>query len=164
MNLDFNAEEILEIACQIERNGARYYRRAAELVGDESAKLILTDLAVMEDSHEIVFEMMRGDPDLLSTLLGDADGPAVLYLKALAGGHIFRRDADPSADLRPGVSVEEVFERAIEMEIRSIAFYEGVRKRMTPELGRSKIEAIMDEEMGHVALLSRRLDEAMGRV
>ena len=44
----FNAEEVLEIACQIERNGAGYYRQAAERVSDPAARQMLLDLAAME--------------------------------------------------------------------------------------------------------------------
>ncbi len=160
MSLVFNAEEILEIACQIERNGTRYYRRAAQLVADKDASRMLEELAVMEENHEIAFSNMMGDPDLLSRLLGDIEGPAVLYLQALAGGHVFRKDADPAAELKEGVQVSTVLDRAIEMELKSIAFYEGVREQMAQDMGRDKLTAIIHEEMGHVALLVRRLEEA----
>ena len=35
MGWDFNADEIFEMAEQIERNGAKYYRNAAEFVSTE---------------------------------------------------------------------------------------------------------------------------------
>ena len=38
MSYDFNADEIFEIAEQIERNGAKFYRTAAESVADEDKK------------------------------------------------------------------------------------------------------------------------------
>ena len=34
MSYDFNADEIFEIAEQIERNGAKFYRNAAESIAD----------------------------------------------------------------------------------------------------------------------------------
>ena len=38
MAFDFNADEIYEMAQQIERNGAAFYRKAAEAVDEAPAK------------------------------------------------------------------------------------------------------------------------------
>jgi len=51
----FNADEILEMAIQIEENGAAFYRKAAELQKDASDQDFLQRLAVMEDSHKETF-------------------------------------------------------------------------------------------------------------
>ena len=80
----FDVEEVIEIACQIERNGAAFYRRAAELVDSQESKAFLVQLAEMEDNHEITFENMRGDPLILTAILGEADGPAAQYLQAIS--------------------------------------------------------------------------------
>ena len=59
MGIEFNADEIFEIAEQIERNGAGFYRRAAEAVEDSQKRRILLDLASREDEHEKTFAAMR---------------------------------------------------------------------------------------------------------
>ena len=59
MSITFNAFEIFEIAEQIERNGAKFYRRAAEYIGDKKTKQTLLELADMEDDHEKTFIEMR---------------------------------------------------------------------------------------------------------
>ena len=159
MSLVFNAEEILEIAVQIEKNGAAFYRRAAEIIEDPAAKKMLEELAAMEDGHEIIFENMRGDPDLLSQLLGDPDGPVTAYLRALAGGHIFNKNENPAAVLKKGVSMEEILKKAIQLEMTSIAFYHGIREKMPRELGRRKVGDIIHEEMKHVAMLTEKLSD-----
>lgn len=161
MAIKFNAEEILEIASQIERNGARYYRKAAEVVTGAKEKEMLYALAEMEDRHEITFEGMRGDPDLLSQLLGDMDGPTVLYLKALASGHIFKRDDDPAKDLRPDIHILDILEKAISMELASIAFYQGLAKGMGESDGAKKMDDIIREEMSHVAFLNDFIEEVL---
>lgn len=51
MVLDFNADEIFQIAEQIERNGARFYRSAALLGFDKGTKQKLLELAKMEDTQ-----------------------------------------------------------------------------------------------------------------
>ena len=159
MSLQFNAEEILEIAAQIERNGARYYRKAAEMVTGAKERETLVELAEMEERHEIAFENMRGDPDLLSRLLGDVDGPAALYLRALASGHVFRKDDDPAKDLLPGSPVLDIYEKAISMELASIAFYQGIAQGMSARDGKEKVEGIIAEEMSHVTFLNRCIED-----
>ena len=42
MSYNFNADEIFEIAEQIERNGANFYRTAAENITDEDKKTVDT--------------------------------------------------------------------------------------------------------------------------
>ena len=55
MMYDFNADDIFEIAEQLERNGATFYRTAAGAVTDADAKGFLLKLAEMEDAHEKTF-------------------------------------------------------------------------------------------------------------
>ncbi|MFU8770641.1 MAG: ferritin family protein, partial [Desulfotignum sp.] len=59
MTNQFTATDIFDIAIQIEQNGARFYRRAANLVDQESHKQFLTALADMEDDHEKTFAAMK---------------------------------------------------------------------------------------------------------
>ena len=65
MPYDFNAEEIIEMAIQIEANGAAFYRRAAELQEEMADKEFLETIARMEDRHKIGFEEMKPWPRLL---------------------------------------------------------------------------------------------------
>jgi rubrerythrin len=59
MAITFNAEEIYTMAEQIERNGADFYRKAAEGASDEEIAQMLLDLAAMEDEHERTFSQMK---------------------------------------------------------------------------------------------------------
>ena len=59
MGITFNADEIFEMAEQIERNGAKFYREAAEKSSDADIKKMLQDLAAMEDGHQLTFSQMR---------------------------------------------------------------------------------------------------------
>ena len=58
MGVTFNAGEVLEIALQIERNGRKFYTRAAQGTTDEQAKKILQTLADWELEHEAIFKGM----------------------------------------------------------------------------------------------------------
>ena len=163
MNAVFNAEEVLEIAVYIEKQGAAFYRRAAEIMENSDAKKLLEELAVMEDGHEIGFENMRADPSILSQLIGDPDGEAATYLQAFATGQIFPRNDDPAGDLDKDVTLETILTRAIHMELSAIAFYSGIKDVMSQELGQSKVETIISEERRHVTMLSERLAYLLSR-
>lgn len=150
---DFNADDIFEMAEQLERNGAKFYRTAADQVGDDSAKAFLTKLAEMEDDHEKTFAQMRKElsaPEKASTVF-DPEGDAVHYLKALADTRVFfQKEIDTS-------SMEAILKDAITAEKDSIVFYLGMREAVPEEMGQSRLDDIIKEEMGHIRLLSKEL-------
>ena len=155
MTVPFSAGEIFEMAGQIERNGAKFYRRAAELAGDESTKEMLLGLAEWEDSHERRFAELRnefGGPDAAAP--GDE---AALYLRAMADGRVFDVQADPSEGLTGQETAEQILRTAIALEKESIVFYVGVREVVPDVRGRERVEAIIHEEMRHIAELDGRL-------
>ena len=57
--MSYCLEEVFEMACQIERNGADFYRLAAERVTLKSAKELFQQLAKWELRHEKKFKQMR---------------------------------------------------------------------------------------------------------
>ena len=154
----FNIDEIFEIAEQIERNGAKFYRKAAESF-DDDAKDMLIGLAEMEDTHEKVFSKMREDFKKEKKLAEsfDPDGEAVLYLRAIADGYVFKFNEDPSEKLKGSETMEDILKISIGLENDSIAFYTGIREAVPDKLGKEKIAHIISEEMGHVTTLKEKL-------
>lgn len=153
MGLGFNADEIFEMAEQIERNGAKYYREAAEAVANEEDKKFLVELAVMEDDHEVTFADLRKNlsADEKEELTFDPEGEAAQYLKALADTRVFyKKDIDLS-------SMEGILKGAITAEKDSIVFYLGMKDLVGGARGKDRIDAIIKEEMKHIKLLSSRL-------
>jgi len=158
MVLDFNADEIFQIAEQIEQNGARFYRGAAELDFDEGTKKKLLALAEMEDAHEKTFVAMRKElsgQEVASTVF-DPHGEVANYLKAMADSYVFQKSAAPE-DLLSGKSIEEVLKIAIGLEKDSIVFYLGIQESVPEKSGKDKIGNIIKEEMSHVTLLTNEL-------
>jgi len=155
----FHAGQIFDIAIQIERNGSAYYRRVIELTDDPANRRVLERLAAMEDGHEKTFRMLK------ERALGEQTGAGWFepndevsgYLQAIAGGNIFKAGADAAAMLPKKATMKDVLTFALEREQESILFYSGM-KRLVPEaFGSAKIDEIIGQEMGHVALLSRKL-------
>jgi len=159
MGVVFNAEEIFKIAEQIERNGAKFYKKASERFDNESQKRKLLDLAAMELAHEQIFASMR--KKLLNVgneeTVFDPYGEAETYLQAFADGHVFDLTADPSKKLTGKKSLEDILNMAIGIEKDSVVFYVGIRDVVPPDFGKDKVDKIIREEMGHITLLSKEL-------
>ena len=153
MSYDFNADEVFEMAEQMERNGAKFYRDAAETAADPSNKEMLIGLSKMEEAHEKIFESMRADltaAEKASTVF-DPSGEASLYLRALVDSRVFfKKEIDVT-------SMVEILKSAIEAEKDAIVFYLGMKEAISQNFGRDRIEAIIKEEMGHIKFLSSKL-------
>ena len=158
MVLDFNADEIFQIAEQIEQNGARFYRGAAKLDFDEGAKQKLLNLAEMEDAHEKTFAAMRKElsGQAVASTIFDPHGEVANYLKAMADSYVFQKSV-ALEDLLSGKSIEEVLKVAIGLEKDSIVFYLGIKESVPAKSGKDKIDNIIKEEMSHVTLLLNEL-------
>ena len=153
MRYDFNADEIFEMAEQMERNGENFYKSAAATIDDEAHKKLLLELAAMEVDHEKTFKAMRSDLKAAekSVTVFDPEGEAALYLRALVDTRVFfEKKVDVS-------SMEKILKAAIEAEKDSIVFYLGMKNAVPEKFGQDRIEGIIKEEMGHIRLLSREL-------
>ena len=160
MSIVFNADEVFEMAEQIERNGAKYYRRAAEFVKDKEAKQMLISLAEMEDSHLKIFAGMRAKLTAKQTepTVYDPEEMTGKYLKALADGNVFDMSVDPAAKLTGKESLVDILRTALQMEKESIVFYNGMKMYVPASLGHKQLNAIIEEEFSHITLISMLLN------
>jgi rubrerythrin len=158
MVMPFNADEVFEMAEQIERNGAKFYRAAAKKF-PELHKL-LSELAAMEDEHEKTFVAMRAELSgaEVEPPVFDPDGQAQMYLRAMADEHVFDIKADPLEQLAGQETPEDVLKMAIGLEKDSIAFYVGLKESVSRKAGKDKVEAVIKEEIGHIGTLSQKLE------
>jgi len=159
MSFEFNADEILGMAEQIERNGARFYRRAAGLVKDAEVSNLLLELAVWEDGHEKAFASVR---HILKerermTKTFDPEDETSLYLRAMADGHVFDVRVDPADKLTGKESAKDILQMAIGQEKDSIVFYLGIKDMVSEVMGKDKIDEIIREEMRHIGFLNKQI-------
>ena len=159
MSITFNAFEIFEMAEQIERNGVKFYRKAAEIFSDRDISRTLLEFADMEAEHEETFADMRKQlsSKQRELIAFDPENEMALYLQAMAGGHVFDLKKDMSLQLTGEESVEDVLNMAIQAEKDSIVFYLGIKEAVDKSLGQGRIDHIIKEEMGHIKLLSDKL-------
>ncbi len=160
----YSAQEIFEMAEEIERNGAKFYRAAAKLFKNPVSHKKLLELAAMEEEHERVFAAMRADvlEQKAEEVVYDPDQEAAVYIRAIAEGQVFDIKADPLEKLKGVESAEEILEMAIGMEKNSIVFYLGLKEVVSSPASKNKIDALIREEMGHISVLSEELSSIRG--
>ena len=159
MGMPFNADEVFEMAEQIERNGAKFYRAAADKF--PTVGQLLLELADMEDNHEKTFIAMRAELSGTEAepLVFDPDDQAQLYLQAMADEHIFNIKSDPINQLDNLETPNDVLKMAMGLERDSIAFYTGLKESVSRKAGKDKVDAIIKEEINHIAILSKKMEE-----
>jgi rubrerythrin len=159
VTVPFNADEIFEIAEQIESNGAGFYRRAAQALADAQVRQKLLDLAAMEEEHQQTFAAMRAElsEEERRPSAPDPWGEVTWYLQGIADGSVFDVKADPAKRLTGKETREDIIRTAIGLEKDSIVLYLGMKDMVPERLGKGRIDDIIREEMGHIAVLSEEL-------
>jgi len=159
MPITFNANEIFEMAEEIERNGAKFYRKAAENTSDDQTKKMLLDMADMEDGHLATFQEMRKrlSGQEKGWTVFDPDNQSVLYLQAMADARGFEGKITPTKELTGSETPKEILETALNSEKESIVFYFGLKGLVPVRAGRDKVEAIIVEELSHITTLLKQL-------
>ncbi len=160
MSIEFNAFEAFQIAERIERNGAGFYRKAAELFDDPDISKMLLQLADWESGHERVFSNMR------KQLSEEAPGQRIFKPedvpfdpKAMAGLAVFGVGKEPSVELCGEESIIDILKMAIEKEKDSIVYYTGLKGFVPAQAGRDKIDDVIREEYRHIGILSQSLQQ-----
>lgn len=158
MGIPFNADEVFEMAEEIERNGGKFYRKAAGKF--PALRKLLLDLAIMEDEHERIFAGMRASlsGEETESPVFDPDGEAQMYLRVMADANVFNVKADPTEKLGDVQTPQDLLKMAMGVERDSIAFYVGLRESVSPKAGRDKVDGIIREEMKHITALNERLE------
>jgi rubrerythrin len=161
VSIRFNADEIYAMAETIEKNGAEFYTEAGGKTGDKETKKMLLDMAVMEQGHFETFHQMRAEltEEEKSETAYDPNNQVALYLQVMAQAHGSEGKISPMQKLTGQESIEEIFKIALGAEKESVAFYSGLKDFVSQTAGREKIEAIIREELFHIAMLSQKLAE-----
>ncbi|MHC4459664.1 MAG: ferritin-like domain-containing protein, partial [Planctomycetota bacterium] len=115
---DFSADDVFAMAEQMEINGEKFYRKAADSVNEQTNKDLLIRLADMEVNHGRIFKALRSELSAKEkeTTVFDPQGEAALYLRALVDTRVFfEKEMDVS-------SLEKIFKAALEAEKDAIVF------------------------------------------
>lgn len=165
MEIGFDPEQVFILAKRIEENGARFYRKAADMVESEEARKLLLSLAGWEDEHRDFFESLRTDIHGLEPVdyrkfisrLFAPDDETVRNIQEWADSNIFLPDEDLSDRLKGDESLRDILEMAIQFEKDSIVFYTGLKQAMNVTKESDALAMIIKEEMRHLSVLNREL-------
>ncbi len=163
MAITFNPDEVFEMAIEIERRGATFYRKAAENSHDAKVVEMFLRLCEMEKGHETIFAEMRKElsaQDREGNTF-DPDNEAAYYLQSLASSHGWEGKAGRAVEFTGYERPDQVYRAAIEAEKQSIDFYVGLKELVTSQVAKDKVQTIIREEMAHLVSLTNAL-KALG--
>jgi rubrerythrin len=160
MPITFNADEIFEMAIEIEQNGAKFYKEAAQNATEEDIKKMLLDMAAMEVGHIKTFQAMRKElteKEKVETAFDPYDEGA-LYLQAMADSHGTEGRVSLTQKLTGQETIKEIIEIALNAEKDSVVFYYGLKGYVSAKAGKDKVEAVIMEELTHIRILLDKLN------
>ncbi len=163
MSIEPSTDDVFEMAEQIEHDACSFYRQAAASMPDPACRSVLLDLASMEGEHEQVFATIKAQPAAPGGPgpgLELADGAASSWpsvAQLFASG--VREDLARRFTGRE--TRAEILQKAIEFEKDSLAFFLSARNLLTDPEGRRRIDALLNEELGHILTLTGRLASPM---
>ena len=159
MGITFNADEIFEMAEEIERVGAKYYREAAEKTSDKETGQMLLDMAAMEDGHLKTFQEMRKELSgrEKEPTAFDPDNQAAMYLQTMADARAMEGRISPTQKLTGSETIKEILDIGVNSEKDSVVFYLNLKELVPPKAGRDKVEEIIIEELAHITTLLIKL-------
>jgi rubrerythrin len=150
MDWKFNLNEIFEIAAQIERNGADFYRKAAvKFEGKPEIKKFFIELAIQEDKHEKTFNKILKTVLKNKSITTEDQLLTREYLDAIARQFIFNKESNESKIIAD-MSREKIFDLAILKEKDSIIFYLGLKNALESIHDKESIDLIIKEEQRHL--------------
>jgi len=165
MDIKFDPEQAFLVAERIEINGAKFYRRAAEIADTPEAKKLLNSLATWEDEHREFFEKLRTDFSGLGPLdyrkyldrVFEPDKEQLRSINELADSNVILSDMDPADRLKGDENLREILEIALEIEKDSLVFYTSLSLAMKASSEGDALSSIIKEEMRHISILTREL-------
>ena len=112
----FNANEIFQIAIDIEENGKRFYEKAIDLVDNPDVKALLASLAQEEVEHLKRFAELKAQVPKAATedTIWDPEHEMNQYLQMMADMNVFRSDVDMEEELSSVKNLEDVLRLGIQ--------------------------------------------------
>jgi rubrerythrin len=158
MVITFTADEVFEMAIEIERGGAEFYREAAERSSDKETMRTLLEMAETEEGHLNTFQQMR--EKLLAedeTVIFDPDNRSVMYLQTMANARGWEGKVSPTQELSGNETPRQILEIALNSEKESVVFYLGLKDLISSKANKDKVEQIIIEELAHISELLGKL-------
>jgi len=156
--------DVFGLAIELEHEGIKFFLAAYESTDRPALKKLFNDLAMAEQSHERKLVHLR-DKLTKAYQLDDAkdkDEVIASYLTTWVKDKVFfmsHREIDKLARSR---DIRAVLCAAIDLEKDAITFFTGLREFVDGYLSDGVIKQILAEEMQHIVILKRHLNQLGG--
>ena len=147
----FDASDVLRFAMQMEENGGRFYREAADRSKKSEVKKLFNFLAAEEAKHKKTFEDLLSK-EILIEPPEDYPGQYLSFLQNYIDGKIFAPPDEKSAKTESG-SVANSLDYAIRREMESIHYYQELKAFLHVD-DHSTLDKIINEERKHFMQLT----------
>jgi rubrerythrin len=152
----FSLKDIIDIAVQVEQNGERVYRSAAEKIENPSLRSLLRWLADEEVKHKEWFAALKDKiADTGEHPEQEKFGRALLQ-NAVGTHSLALEDADFSAIEQ----VQDLINLVMEFENDTVLFYKMLQPLIDDQESLDQLHAIIKEEEDHALRLKEVLSES----
>jgi len=162
MTRELTAFEVIEIAEQMERDAAKFYRKAAGLYHDPSISKLFSELAQWEKRHVQVFAQMKDRFSEQGWEAGRFDLDRVHVSHPEVPSAVFNEYSEPAKELHGHETREDVFRLALKKERYTIGYYTSLMEFALGSDNIRVIKSILQEEKRHVKILAQSLKQASG--
>jgi len=162
MTRELTAIEILEVAERMEREAARFYRKAAGMYNDPRISKLFSELAQWEKRHVQVFADMKERLARPTPAPGRWDVRNVDALRLDVPPPVFNERSEPAKELTGSESRTDVFELALEKEKYTIAYYTALTEFALGPDNLRAVKEVLEEERRHVKILAQSLAQTRG--
>jgi rubrerythrin len=158
MVITFTADDIFEIAEEIEKNAVEFYREAAERSANKDTKKLLLEMATSEDEHLKTFRQMKKELRVEEEIAAlDSDRRSAEYLQIMADARTWEGRINPTQELSGNETARQILDIALDAEKEMVVFYFGLKNLVSTKTGRNKVEDIIIEELEHISALLNKL-------
>jgi rubrerythrin len=150
----FSANEIIDLAIKLEKNGEAVYRSAIEKVSNPELVPLLQWMADEEVKHAGWFSDMKHNLEAKSENPFVEEMSRELFNEMLGDKNFSLRDVDFSSVEK----IDDLIEIFIEFEKDSIIFYEVLKPFVEDPVAREHLKKIIGEEKRHIERLKEIVD------
>ncbi|MGM0599358.1 MAG: ferritin-like domain-containing protein [Candidatus Rifleibacteriota bacterium] len=164
-SFNYNADEIIELAIQIEKNGRDYFLAMAEKTDNPKVREVFNYLVNEEESHLGIFKEIRAklaqkEPEM--EIADEYKTPEMYnYVKAMFDGRVFpdmKSHREVTAEIKTD---EQAIYHAISFEKDTVLFFNEILNLLgEDDENRPLIEELIRQEKIHIA----RLFTLMGNI
>jgi len=162
MTRELTAFEVLEIAEKMEREAARFYRKAAGLYRDPSLTKLFSELAQWEKRHMQVFAQMKERSSEQAWEGGRLNMDRADVAQLDAPSAVFSEFSEPAHELTGAEIRTDVIRLALKKEQYTISYYVSLTEFALGQDNLRAIKAILEEERRHMRILTQSLQQAGG--